>query len=198
MTAIVFYSAILLIPQTVVALPLKESQTGSAQLRGAVRFLLTNVRGSNADFGCHIGPRDVSITDPWSAVVDRIPFSKLRVSVEHPRVGRSDPDIYGRRTLLTIWARGPADKADAPQRCLFYSKLILPERVPQHIWGKVDRLLDAFLALGAAVDQRRPPEDPSAFDEDGSRPTQNIKAPANVLILPPSRPHASISEKGRG
>jgi hypothetical protein len=120
----------------------------------------------------------------------------LRVSVEHPRVGRSDPDIYGRRTLLTIWARGPADDAYTPQRCLLYSQLLLPERVPQQVWEKIDRLLNAFLALGAAVDQRRPPDDPSVFDEDGPHPA-HTRAPAESSISPRSISDASLKAEDR-
>lgn len=197
MAAIAFYSATVLAPQEVVALPLKESRAAPVQWREAARLLLANVRTSESDFACHIRPHSVFITDPWSGLVSRVSFAKLRVSVEHPRVGRSDPDIYGRRTLLTIWVHGPADQADAPQRCIVYSKLILPERVPLHVWGKIDRLLDAFLTLGARVDQRRPPDDPSAFDEDGSLPA-NTKAPPDSWISPRPRPDASLNVEDRG
>lgn len=181
LAATVFVMAIGLFPRIALCLTLKESLGRapmiSVQNIAAARLLLANARRSNSDFECHVELRDILITNPWSGAVDRIPFTKLRISVEHPRVGRSDPDIYGFRTLLAVRARGPADETGAPQQCIVYSKLVLPERVSQKVWSKIDRLLDAFLMLGATVEQWRPPEDPSVFDEDASGRMSGSKLP---------------------
>lgn len=155
-------------PQMTVASLLKDrspSSTVPAQLKAAVKLLHRSVRQSDTGFECRVRSDRVSITDPWSGAIEHILFTRLRVSVEHPRVGRSDPDIYGLRTLLSIRVRGPHDGIAAQEWCVVYSKLVLPERVPQRIWTKVDRLLDAFQILGARIERWRPLEDPSGVDD---------------------------------
>lgn len=182
----ILISGTILFQPSAVAVPLKEpAPTVQAQAKVAVRLLRANVRHSDTGFECHVGSHDVFITDPWSGLVDRVPFTKLRIRVEHPRVGRSDPNIYGLRTPLSVRVRGPNDGMDAQQWCIAYSRLALPERVSQKTWSKIDRLLGAFRTLGARVERWRPLEDPdpSVFDDNKiQEPTTDTPAALQGML----------------
>lgn len=137
-----------------------------AKRQFSIRLLSQSVRRNNAGLECRIGAQDVLITNPWSGKIERFSFTKLRISVDHPQVGNTDPARNGLKTPLAIRARGPVEIGGNPSWCIVYSALIEPERVAPAVWSKVDRLLAALVALGATIEQRRPPQDRSEFDED--------------------------------
>ena len=64
-----------------------------------------------------------------------------------------------------VVARGLSSALDGRQECILYSTLLVPEKVTPKTWVKIDRVLVALETLGATIEQRRPPDDPTSFDE---------------------------------
>lgn len=139
----------------------------SVKKNAAIQVLTDHIRGSHTGFECRLSSNAMLVTDPWSGKEKRIQFTDLLIFVDHPRVGRADPDIYGLRTPLSVRAQS-AHMGWTQQYCIIYSRLAVPEQVSSKTWSNVDQILFAVRALGATIKQWRPPEDPPLFDEDPS------------------------------
>jgi hypothetical protein len=131
----------------------------------AIRLLEAHVPPRHTGWECILAGDSIAIEDPWTGDIVRIPLANAAITVAHPRFGRADPASGGMRAPLTVVARRSSSAPDPGQDCIIYSTLLVPEKVTPHAWAKIDRLLVALATLGATIEQRRPPDDPTAFDE---------------------------------
>src|SRR4051794_19599994 len=168
LTALLGSEVALLSRQAALASTRKQNAEFADQVekKNAIRLLAAHVRHSSTGMECRLDADSVFMVGSGFRKVDQVLFSRLRVRVDHPRVAATDTDISGRRTPLSVRLRGPVDTMDTPGQCIIYSALTAPEAVTEETWSAIDRLLAALVALGATVEQWRPPDDPSAFDED--------------------------------
>lgn len=160
----------------------------TAEKATSIARIKSYVKRSHTGLECRLRSDNVVIANPWSGEIERVPFVKLHISVDHPLVGNTDPEPYGLRTPLTVNARGPTDKHGSPQQCILYSTLIDPERVTSKTWSKIDQLLAALISLGASVERWRPRYrwrplyDRLEFDEGFSQSHKVIDPPLDGMV----------------